>query len=263
MPSAETEALALATREDGSVDVELFNTEYKRALAERQDRLVRESQGVLRSVDGWRSIESEEDWARAVRQADEGLQNGSFLIERLGGQRYVDPELMAALVVLRNHLIEEYGASTAAELMMVDSALLAYYHQLKVSGWIGNLAVAAESEFFGPASLTSKLVSEDGRNATVRGLRVEELAQRLAEQLMPLLDRSNKILLRNLTALREHRRTPTPGVNITSARQVNVGGQQVNLATDGDQRSRRQRGRGAVRSSPGPAAGSDMRPPTG
>ena len=155
-------------------------------------------------------------------------------MERLGGQRYVDPELMAALYVLRAHLIDEYGANTAAELLMIDSALLAYCHQLRISGWIGNLAVAAEGELFGTASLTAKVEGQYGPNATVRGLRAEELAERLSEQLMPLLDRSNRIMLRNLKALKEHRRAPAPSVSINQARQVNVGGRQVNVAEGGE-----------------------------
>ncbi len=114
MPSAESEALALATREDGSVDAERYNAEYRRALAERQDRLAREAQPLLRSMEGWSGIESAEDWERTVRKTDTGLQDGSFLIERLGGARFIDPELMAALYVLRRHLIDESGANTAA-----------------------------------------------------------------------------------------------------------------------------------------------------
>ncbi len=232
MASAESEALALATREDGSVDTERYNAEYKRALAERQDRLAREAQPLLRSMEGWTGIESAEDWERTVRKADAGLQDGSFLIERLGGARFVDPELMAALYVLRRHLIDESGASTAAEMLMIDTVLLSYAHMLRINGWVGNLAVAAEGEFFGPASLTAKLGRQYGRDSTIRGLRVEDLVQRLTEQLMPLLDRSNRIMLRNLKALREHRRAPAPSVSIAQAKQVNVGGQQVNVAED-------------------------------
>jgi hypothetical protein len=183
-------------------------------------------------VDSPSAVETPEDWDRTVIQADEDLQSGGFLIERLGGERHIDPAMMAALFVLRRQLIEEHGANTAAELMMIDSTLISYYMYLKVSGWIGNLAVAAESEMFGRASLTTKLEKAHGKDATVRGLRVEELVQRMAEQLMPLLDRSNRMLLRNLKALKEHRRPPAPNLNIGQAGQVNVGGQHVNVAVD-------------------------------
>jgi hypothetical protein len=232
MPSAETEALALATREDGSVDIEKYNAEYQRALTERQQRLIREAQPVLRAMEGWRGIEGAADWERAVCKADEAIVSGSFLIERLGGARFLDPELMAVLLVLRGHLIDESGASTAAELMMVDTALLSYAHLLRINSWVGNIAAAAETEFFGHSSFAAKLDRQHGKDATSRGLRAEELVQRMAEQLMPLLDRSNKMMLRNLKALREHRRPPSANLNIGQAGQVNVGAQQVNVAVD-------------------------------
>ena len=47
---------------------------------------------------------------------------------------------------------------------------------------------------------------------------------------MPLMDRSNRMTLRNLRALKDHRRPPSPNLNINQAQQVNVGGQQVNVA---------------------------------
>ena len=238
MPSAETEALAVATREDGTIDHEVYRAEYERRLAERQDRLVREAQPLLRSIDGWRHIESPEDWDRTVRETDQGLQDGKFLIDRLGGARHIDPELMAALCILRRHLIDESGANTAAELLMIDATLLSYAHMLRINAWIGDLAVAAEEEFFGRASLTAKLDRRYGRNATVRGLRVEEIVQRLSEQLMPLLDRSNRMMLRNLKALKEHKRPTAPNLSIGQAGQVNVGSQQVNVSA-GEQTSGR------------------------
>ena len=54
--------------------------------------------------------------------------------------------------------------------------------------------------------------------------------ERLSEQLLPLLDRSNRMLLRNLKALRTLKQPPPPSVSIGQAAQVNVGQQQVNVA---------------------------------
>ena len=56
----------------------------------------------------------------------------------------------------------------------------------------------------------------------------------LSEKSMPLLDRTNRIMLRRLKALEERRRAPAPNVNINRAKQVNVGGQQVNMAEGGE-----------------------------
>jgi len=59
---------------------------------------------------------------------------------------------MAVLLTLRRRLVKEHGAETAAELMMVDTVVLAYYHQMRVTGWIGDFAQWLESEFFGGAA---------------------------------------------------------------------------------------------------------------
>ena len=64
----------------------------------------------------------------------------------------------------------------------------------------------------------------------VRGLKVEEIVERLSEQLMPLLDRSNRMLLRNLKALRALKQPPAPSVSIGQAGQVNVAHRQVKAA---------------------------------
>ncbi len=62
----------------------------------------------------------------------------------------------------------------------------------------------------------------------MRGLTVEYIVERIVERLMPLLDRSNRMLLRNLKALKAMCEAPTPSVSIGSAGQVNVAQTQVN-----------------------------------
>jgi hypothetical protein len=73
----------------------------------------------------------------------------------------------------------------------------------------------------------------EGRNRTscevkIRGLTVEEIVNQLVEKLMSLLDRCNRMMLRNLKALEDQRRSPAPSLNIGLARQVNVGQVQSN-----------------------------------
>jgi hypothetical protein len=234
MPSPEQEAYAVAkatsTEGNESFDWEVYQAEYERRLAAHQKRLQTDARSAFRAMDGWGTVKSQADWERIVAQAAAGVDSSGFLIDRLGAERRIDPPLMAVLLTLRRRLIDEHGATTAAELMMIDSAVLSYYHLLRINGWIGNLAMWLENEFFRTDSLTAKLEARYGHHAEVRGLRVEELVNQLVERLMPLLDRSNRMLLRNLKALRERRQEPAPSVNIGAAGQVSVGGQQVNVA---------------------------------
>jgi hypothetical protein len=139
---------------------------------------------------------------------------------------------MAVLLGLRRRLIDEHGVQTAAELLLIDSIVLAYYHQLRVTGWIGDLSQWLEAEFFSGKPLTAATGGNyPQRLDKVRGLTVEEIVSQLVERLMPLLDRSNRMMLRNLKALAEQRRGPVPSVNIGTAGQVNVATQQVNAAS--------------------------------
>ena len=103
---------------------------------------------------------------------------------------------------LRRRLIEEHGATTAAELMMIDVAVLSYYHTLRINGWIGDLAQWLEGEFFSKGSLTVRpqnAPADFGRRPDrLPPLWVEHIVERIREQLLPLLDRSNRVMLRNL-----------------------------------------------------------------
>ena len=91
------------------------------------------------------------------------------------------------------------------------------------------MAISFEHEWFNLDGPTAKLRKTYGAGA-VEGLRVEDIAAKMQQDLFPLLERSNRMLLRNLQALRARRQTPAPSVTIGAAGQVNVAGQQVNEA---------------------------------
>ena len=59
---------------------------------------------------------------------------------------------------------------------------------------------------------------------------MEKIVERIVDQLIPLEDWANRMMLRNLKALDDRRRAPAPNINVGSAGQVNVGQQQVNVA---------------------------------
>src|SRR5262245_66527583 len=98
-------------------------------------------------MDGWGSVHDRADWDKAVKDAERGLDHGGFLLERLGAERYLDPQLMAVLLVLRRRLVDETGAHTALEYMLIDSAVMSYYHTMRINGWIGNVSALLDSAF--------------------------------------------------------------------------------------------------------------------
>jgi hypothetical protein len=235
MPRAEEDAWTAAESAprdaEGHVDLNTYMAEYQQRLAERHQRLRTEARAAFRAMDGWGRVQNQEEWQQTVVKAAEDLDRGGFLLDRLGAERNLDPELMAVLLVLRRRLIDEHGATGAAELMLIDVAVLSYYHTLRINGWIGNFAFLVESEFFGTSGPSARFQDRYGRGShRINGLTVEGHIERIGEQLLPLLDRCNRMMLRNLKALKTLREGPAPSVSIRSAGQVNVAGQQVNAA---------------------------------
>src|SRR5215217_2471880 len=150
------------------------------AQAERDRRVAQlrhDARAVYSALDGWQQIGSQDDWVQACQQALESYDSGRFLIEQLGAERYLEPQLMAVLLGLRRGLVGSDGG-TAAEAMLADLAVLSYYNTLRIQQWIGDLAVAIEHQFFAQESPTARFEAQHGR---VTGLVVEEHLARLAE----------------------------------------------------------------------------------
>ncbi|SRR5712692_313612 len=137
-------------------DVDDSDAELRAALEkdrQRAQQIRRNASATYRALEGWQSVGSEEDWLKVCADSQEQYESGQFLLERLGATRYLDPKLMVTLLSLRQRLIAEWGITTAAEAMLVDLAVLNYYHALRVQGWIGDLALHIEHEFFGQDAL--------------------------------------------------------------------------------------------------------------
>jgi hypothetical protein len=213
-------------------DTDDLETRLQKARAEDQrlyTHLLWDARAVMRAMEGWRGsdLETEAGWRNACEEARQRYHSGRFLIERLGAERFLEPQLMAILWQLRQTLVEEYGAEAPTATMLIDLAVMTYYNALRVQAWIGDLALHIEHEFFGQEGPTAKLRQKWGYQ--VEGLVVEEGLQRLAEQLMPLFERANRQLIRNLQALRTLRHGPPPAVAIGHAGQVNLAHQQITM----------------------------------
>jgi hypothetical protein len=206
-------------------DADDSNAELQAARDRDRQRALqirRNARATFRAMEGWWRVDSEEDWLKVCADSQEQYESGRFLLERLGAERYLDPKLMATLGSLRQTIIAEWGITTA-EMMLLDHALLGYYNALRVQGWIGDLALHIEDEFFGQDAL-----AEMGQRPVRRPGRFsfEEDVRRLSEQLMPLLDRANRMLIRNLKAIKELRQGLVPAIAIGRAEQVTVTNEQ-------------------------------------
>jgi hypothetical protein len=139
----------------------------------------------MRAMQGWGQIRSVEEWQAACEDASKQYQSGRFIIERLGAEHFLDPQLMATLWQLRQDLLEEYGTASPAMTMVIHLAVMAYYNVLRVQGWIGDLTLSIEQELFAEEPLRVKLRQQYGRQ--VEGFAVEEALRRLREHLLPTI----------------------------------------------------------------------------
>src|SRR6266511_2257961 len=207
-----------------------LKTEFQAARqADRwhSNALRKNARAVMRATEGWGHIRSVEEWQAECEDARKRYQSGRFLIEGLGAERFLDPQLMATLWQLRQGLVEEYGTASPAMTMIIDLAVMSYANALRIQGWIGDLALVIEGDLFGETPLKVTLRQQYG--AHFDGFAVEEELRRLKEQLLPLCERVNRQLLQNLQGLQRGRPGALPVVSIGRAGHVNVAQQQVNF----------------------------------
>jgi hypothetical protein len=176
-----------------------------------------QAQATLAAVKGSRAIRSPGDWEAMFQKAHIDYQAGHFLLQQLGAERLLEPELMATLTQLRTDLLTGIENPTAADTMSADVAIIAYRNLLRVQGWIGSLCLTIERELFGQAPL-------DQLQGPTVGARLTEQIARLEEVLMPLLERCHRMMVRSFAHLeaRRGKGAPAPSVLVGQAGQVNV-----------------------------------------
>jgi hypothetical protein len=121
-------------QEDPDPAAEAYLSRVEAELNTQHQELRDQARALLAAVKGRRGIRSEEDWQATFEKAKINYESGRFLIEKLGAERYLEPELMATLAQLRRNLLPGIEDPTAADTMMADSAILAYHNMLRVQG---------------------------------------------------------------------------------------------------------------------------------
>jgi hypothetical protein len=134
---------------------------------------------------------------------------GRFLIDRMGAECAVDQDLAIVLLDLRQRLQVEYGNGPAA-ILLIDRAVSAYHDFVRVTGWIGNLSIHIEHEFFGLDGPSAEFRDRYGNvGRTIRGLTVEQHLSHLRERLLPLAERCGRVMREALASLETLRDRPS------------------------------------------------------
>src|ERR1700736_3287632 len=92
-----------------------------------------------------------------------------------------------------------------------------------VTGWVGNLELSIEHEFFGRDGPSAQFRDRYGRDgATVRGLTVEQHLARLREDLVPLAERCGRVMREALAALEMLRAAPSSAVERSKPTRISL-----------------------------------------
>ena len=180
--------------------------------------LRRRAQGLFTALKGRTGIRTSEEMDRIIQKTQIDYDTGAFLVERLGASRFLDPELTYILIHLRDNLLAEIDSPTAADKMQIDVTVMAYRNCLRIQNLINNCLMETERQLFGQTSLND-VVGEAEASEVARLL---EDAER---KLLPLLERSHRMMTRALDRLKGaggSAKDGVPRVTVGFARQVNV-----------------------------------------
>jgi hypothetical protein len=190
---------------------------FQRRVQEEKNKTFQElrdqAQATIAAVKGSRMIRRPEDWDAMFQKAKIEYKSGRFIVERLGAERLLEPELMATLIQLRQDLLVDIDNPTAADTMSADTAIVAYRNLLRIQGWIGSLCLTVERELFGQAPL-------DQLQGPTIGARITEQIARLEEVLMPLLERCHRMMARSLAHLEARRGKGAPAYSVWLAKRA-------------------------------------------
>jgi hypothetical protein len=193
---------------------------YREEWAEINKALLDNSLAVTRAMSRWHRgpDERERHTERVLMQ----FESGAFLLDRLGAAGVIDQDLAVVLLRFRRGLIEEYGDGPPA-MMLIDRAVAAYQAFIRVEGWIGNLALQIEHEFFGTRGPSAHFQDRYGRSgSTIRGLSVEEHLARLRDELILLAERFGRVMREVLASLEVIRAVPSRAVEKSKPIKVSV-----------------------------------------
>lgn len=187
--------------------------------AEHDDQylaLRRRAQGLFAALKGRTGIRTPEEMEEITEKTWVKYDSGAFLVERLGTSRFLDPELICVLIRLRNELLAEVDIPTAADRMNIDMAVLAYRNSLRIQSLINSSLMETERQLFGQNSLQDVL-------GQVEAAEVSRILAEIEQKLIPLLEKSNKMMIRALDRLSASCRLRGDAkVHIGVAGQVNV-----------------------------------------
>ncbi len=235
MDSLKAEPIMAAYIEEGKKHPEggaEFNAAMEQRITEVKQQSLREKKDcslLYRGELSWNGIATQEDFDKKYLQTIDDYRNGNFFLQRIGRFREVDAPLSLLLINLRNQWIQEYEVKTAPEFMLVDMALTAYFHFMRMNEAVNNIMANIEWDQF--ALEVPQFHKKNGDRITDKRENraiAEGLAHKLMEVMEPAIERYNKMFIRNLKAIRDLKRGNVM-LNIGRVDQMNLGQNEITI----------------------------------
>ena len=169
-----------------------------------------------------------EDFPGLLEQVTEGYLNGRFFLEQMSLFYEVSPSLSLTVYMLRQQWVKDYDLNTVPEFMILDQAVLAYFHVVRLNKEVANMLSLTEHSLYSCDKPFAKLQTYHRINNNFDHFEAEEHIRKLQNILLPFTDRFNVMFLRNLRVLRELKNNPV-NINIGQGGQLNLAQQQVNI----------------------------------
>ena len=190
---------------------------------------IKEAAYVLkRSYPEISALERKEDWETATELLEEDYRSGKFLMDNLGADRYVDSIVGMTMMLIRRDMIKDMQIETSAEIMLLDAALMANFNAIKLQRMFGDLVTQVERELFHDDMPSVNLKA--GGSLEINKYKLEEMLDRVSDKIMSLVERNNKMMVRNIKAIRDLR---SENLSIRTE-QLNIALQQVNHVVKGN-----------------------------
>ena len=194
-------------------DIEAQRLEDKDRRDRVYDQLRLDSQATARAMENCPLFAGRTEWNDIVWRSLDDYRSGRSLMTHLGAARLVDPATTGMLLAVRRGLIEETGATTMSELVLIDIAVTAFANAMRIQATVGNTALLLEAEMFGQPGLQAKWTTAcAGRSEKIRGLAVDEHVALLRDRLMPLVERFHRLGRESVEAFGRIRQAPSPQV---------------------------------------------------
>jgi len=194
-------------------EIEARHREHREHLDRVYDELLLDAQACGRAMQFSPGLDHPAEWQDIASRSLDDYRGGRALMDHLGAARLLDPATTGMLLAIRRGLIEENNATSIAEYVLIDMAVIAFANAMRLQSIVGNTSLVIEGEMFGQPTLRAKWENvHGGRPPEIKGLAVDEHVAKLRDSIMPLVERFHRMGRESIDALVRMRLAPAISV---------------------------------------------------